>query len=374
MSTPGARLGKINRPEAAMVPSLPRAEGPPRLRRPLRTVLTHPSGYLKRRFQRWFESRLPFTDQIVLTQRNVYILPTRPGLMLGITLLVLLVASINYQLNLGYLLTFLLAGCALVGMHVCHATLRGLAMNLVAPKDRFAGATALIDIKLTNERGSVRHGIGLGVINRPDVDGQGSETHWTWTDVPAQGSSTVQIAFTPQRRGLQCLPTLTAETGFPLGTFRVWTVWRPAVQIMVYPMPELHPPPLPPGEPRHGGEAIRAQAQSSGEFDGVRGYRRGDASKLIVWKKAAKSDGHVRSESAGLVVRDTQQAQRHELWLDFTTTGSADTEHRLSRLCAWVLQAEKLGLNYGLRLPPLEIKPASGEAHKRQCLEALALC
>jgi hypothetical protein len=46
--------------------------------------------------------------------------------MLGATLLVLLVASINYQLNLGYLLTFLLAGSALVGMHVCHATLRGL--------------------------------------------------------------------------------------------------------------------------------------------------------------------------------------------------------------------------------------------------------
>ena len=34
--------------------------------------------------------------------------------MLGATLLVLLVGSINYQLNLGYLLTFLLAGSALV--------------------------------------------------------------------------------------------------------------------------------------------------------------------------------------------------------------------------------------------------------------------
>ena len=43
----------------------------------------------------------------------------------GITLLVLLVASINYQLNLGYVLTFLLAGSAVVGMHVCHGTLRG---------------------------------------------------------------------------------------------------------------------------------------------------------------------------------------------------------------------------------------------------------
>ncbi|MDI1245405.1 MAG: DUF58 domain-containing protein, partial [Rhodoferax sp.] len=83
---------------------------------------------------RWWQNRLPLTDSVTLTQRNVYILPTRAGLMLGVTLLVLLVASINYQLNLGYLLTFLLAGCALVGMHVGHGTLRGLSLNLTAPE------------------------------------------------------------------------------------------------------------------------------------------------------------------------------------------------------------------------------------------------
>jgi uncharacterized protein (DUF58 family) len=75
-----------------------------------------------------------------------------------------------------------------------------------------------------------------------------------------------------------------------------------------------------------------------------------------------------------LVVRDTQQAQRHELWLDFVQAGALGTEARLSRLCAWVLQADKLALNYGLRLPGLQISPSSGEVHKRQCLEALALC
>ena len=102
----------------------------------------------------------------------------------------------------------------------------------------------------------------------------------------------------------------------------------------------------------------------------MRGYRRGDPLKLVVWKKAAKAD----EAGNGLVVRDTQQAQRHELWLDFAQAGSGDTEQKLSRLCAWVLSADKLALDYGLRLPSLEIKPACGEAHKRQCLEALALC
>ena len=66
--------------------------------------------------------------------------------------------------------------------------------------------------------------------------------------------------------------------------------------------------------------------------------------------------------------------QRRELWLDATQTGLPDLEHRLSRLCAWVLQAQALGLDYGLRLNGVELKPSNGEAHKRQCLEALALC
>ena len=334
---------------------------------------------VRSRFRAWFENRLPLSDQVTLSQRTVYILPTRPGLMLGVTLLTLLVASINYQLNLGYLLTFLLAGSALVGMHVCHGTLRGLAMNLIAPPATYAGTPATIDVKLTNTRRSARHGIGLRVLNSQDVAATkekmaNRKAHWSWTDVPAQGSSMVQVAFTPPRRGRYHLPTLTAETRFPLGTFRVWTVWRPAAQVLVYPAPEAPPPPLPPGEPRAGGAAAAARSPSTGEFDGVRGYRRGDPLKLVVWKKAAKADEHTGSQSGGLVVRDTQQAQRHELWLDFMQAGTSDTEHKLSRLCAWVLQCEKLGLDYGLRLPSLTIAPACGEAHKRLCLEALALC
>ncbi|MES2944428.1 MAG: DUF58 domain-containing protein, partial [Pseudomonadota bacterium] len=336
-------------------------------------ILPHPVAALRRRFRAWFESRLAFVDQVELTQRTVYILPTRPGLMLAVTLLTLLVASINYQLNLGYMLTFLLAGSALIGMHVCHSTLRGLAMNLTAPPAQYAGATATIDIKLVNKRRSARHGIGVGVLNPPEVTKKADkQPHWAWADVPAQGSTTIQVAFTPPHRGLHRLPTLTAETRFPLGTFRVWTVWRPAVQILVYPAPEAYPPPLPPGEPRSGGAAAAARTQNSGEFDGVRGYRRGDPMKLVIWKKAAKTDGQSGSEGGGLVVRDTQQAQQHELWLDFMQAGSMDTEHKLSRLCAWVLSADKLGLDYGLRLPALQIKPSSGEAHKRLCLEALA--
>ena len=315
----------------------------------------HPVAWVRHRFQRWWQAKLPLKDSLTLHQRNVYILPTRPGFTLAATLLVLLVASINYQLNLGYLLTFLLAGSAIVGMHICHGTLRGLTMNLVPPQAHFSNTPATVGVNLVNERRSVRYGIGMAFL-------EGDQ--WVWSDVPAQGTSTVHVAFTPVRRGLQLIPPLTAETRFPLGTFRVWTVWRPASRVLVYPAPESFAPPLPAGEPKSGGAAT-AQTHSTGEYDGVRAYRRGDPLKMVVWKKVAKADE--------LVSRDTQQVQRLELWLDFAQCGVSGTEQKLSRLCAWVLAADKLGQDYGLRLGGLTLPPGHGEAHKKQCLEALAL-
>jgi uncharacterized protein (DUF58 family) len=88
--------------------------------------------------------------------------------------------------------------------------------------------------------------------------------------------------------------------------------------------------------------------------------------KSVVWKKVGKTDE--------LVSRDSQQAQRRELWFDFAACGVADVEARLARLAAWVLLADKLGLDYGLRLPGVLLRPDTGQAHRRRCLEALALC
>ena len=320
-----------------------------------------PTAALRRRWTRWWQARQPRTDTLLLTQRNVYILPTGAGWMLALTLLVLLVAAINYQLNLGYLLTFLLAGSAVVGMHISHATLRGLSLHLNPPEPQFFGHSSVLTVQLTSTRRTPRHAIALAV--------QGSG-QWAMTDVPAQGSASVQIAFAPPRRGLHSVPVLCAETRFPLGTFRVWSPWRPAAQVLVYPAPEMPAPPLPPGEPRAGGTGS-APHQGAGEFDGVRAYRRGDPLQQVVWKKAAQA---LAAGTDNLVSRDTPQTQRHELWLTPERTGLQEPEARLSRLTAWVLQADRLGLQYGLRLPGLEIAQGSGLAQRQRCLEALALC
>lgn len=130
---------------------------------PRSAAALNPLAPLRRRFRQWWQGRLPLTDTLLLTQRNVYILPTGSGWMLALTLLVLLVASINFQLNLGYLLTFLLAGSAVIGMHVCHANLRGLTLHLKTPEPHFMGTSTAFEIQLSSERKTPRYGIALAV-------------------------------------------------------------------------------------------------------------------------------------------------------------------------------------------------------------------
>lgn len=327
---------------------------------PAATSRLNPANFARVRFRAWVDARQPRTDTLLLTQRNVYILPTRAGWMFGLTLIVLLLASINYQLNLGYVLTFLLAGSGVVSMHLTHATLRGLTLHLKPVAPVFAGDPAVLDIVLTSP-GAARFGIGL------KVSGAG-ETTLTWLNVPTLGQAHAQVSFVPPTRGRHDTPTLGAETRFPLGLFRVWTVWRPATQLLVYPQPERPPAALPAARAVPGGPT-QSRSADGGEVEGVRAYRRGDPLKLIAWKKAAKT-----MDSGGdLVSRDTSASAHQELWLDWQACGTLAPEERLSRLAAWAVAAHRVGADYGLRLPGLDIAPADGDAQRRRCLEALAL-
>ena len=329
------------------------------------TALKHPFAWVRARFRTWLQQRLPRTDTLVLTQRNVYILPTRAGFMFGFTLLVLLLASINYQLNLGYVLTFLLAGSGVVSMHLTHNTLRGLTLHLKPAPAVFAGEAALLEAVLTSP-GAERFGIGLRVMAPAATSSaQGS---MSWINVPAGGQASAHVSFVPAARGLHDVPTLSAETRFPLGLFRAWTVWRPAATLLVYPRPEKPAAALPHARPVAGGPTPLRNTDS-GDIEGVRGYRRGDPLKLVVWKKAAKA-----LETGGeLVSRDTSTSAHQELVLDWRACGALPPEERLSRLTAWTLAAHRAGADYALHLPALSIDPATGDAQRRRCLEALAL-
>ena len=64
---------------------------------------------LKRHLTGWFSrKRSPDAAAVVLSQRRIYILPTRYGYLFALALLLMLSGSVNYNLSLGFVLTFLL--------------------------------------------------------------------------------------------------------------------------------------------------------------------------------------------------------------------------------------------------------------------------
>ena len=295
-------------------------------------------------------------------QHNIYILPSRPGLAFCATLALLLLASINDQLSLGYMLTFLLAGAGLASMHGTHGNLRGLSLDLKAPAPVFAGEDVQLELRLHNSSGA-RFGIGVHVLGSPDAE-------IAWTDVPAQGHALLQMRFPAGSRGLRSLPTLQIVSRFPLGLFRAWSVWRPAAQVWVYPQPESPAAPFPAQQAGSDSGQITTRTRQQGQdFEGVRNYRRGDSMRQVLWKKAALSF----EQGTPLWVRETQAPAAQQLWLDWQDAAGSSAEARLSRLCAWVLAAERIQAPYGLRLAGREWPPALGPEQRQLCLEQLSL-
>ena len=70
------------------------------------------------RVKAWARRRQGLDDRVTtLRPGRVYILPTGVGLVFGIMGFAMLLGSMNYNNNLSFVLTFLLAGLGFVSMH-----------------------------------------------------------------------------------------------------------------------------------------------------------------------------------------------------------------------------------------------------------------
>ena len=151
-----------------------------------------------------------------------------------------------------------------------------------------------------------------------------------------------------------------AESRYPFGLFRAWTIWRPAGEQWVYPRPESPPPPWPQTDAARGDDSQATRTGSGTEFEGVRAYRRGDTLRQVVWKKAARTGEMISRETAGAVQR--------QMWLQWGQAQGLDTEARLSRLAAWVMAADAAGHAWGLACPaPSWRRPAARPIVTRRC-------
>lgn len=297
----------------------------------------------------------PERGVVELSHRRVYIVPARLGLVFGATLTVLLIGSINYALSLGFALTFLLAGAGVSGMVHTVRNLGRLRVSAGRVEPVFAGESAQFRIHLENRSGFER----IAILARHQQSGAQQVL-----DVPANQQIDVVLGVPAERRGRLPLGRVMLETRFPLGLFRAWSYVEPDAQTLVYPRPHFERLPLPSADPSSG--EAQAQAAGNDDFSGLRNYQGSDSPRHVAWKAVARTYEMLTKQFSG-------QANA-ELWLDWTMLpANLDTEDRLSWLAGWILDAEKSGAVYGLRVPGVEFAPARGEPHRSRCLEALAL-
>jgi uncharacterized protein (DUF58 family) len=299
-----------------------------------------------------FRAQVPEAPPVTLGQRRIFILPSRQGYFFGITLLVLLAASINYALSLGFVLTFTLASMAGVAMLHTWRNLAHLKLRPGRSDPVFAGETAYFVVSIETPS-TARYSIAL---RRKDAE----PVH---TDVGAAEVASVALPVSAQRRGRISCGRIEVFTRYPIGLFHAWSYVDFGQQLLVYPRPDTSAGSPPAQSKSSNEEGIPVQGDE--EFNMLRAYRPGDAPKLIAWKALAREQG--------LLTKEFSAMASSELWLDWDDARGTDIEARLSVLAHWVLQAEDFGQSFGLRVPGVEIPPDRGEMHRARCLEALAL-
>lgn len=319
--------------------------------------------FVRQRIDSWlFLLGAPEPGEVFLRQRRVFIVPSGAGVAFAGLLFLLFIGSINYSLSLGFALTFLLAACGLIDMHLTFRNLAHLYLAAGRSQPVFAGAEARFDLHLINRGKHDRHALWIGFHERKQKHPMQA------ADIAAQSRCTVSLGLTAATRGWLIAPRVRLQTRFPLGLFRAWSYWQPDVRVLVYPQPEAAAPPLP-----QAATAGRDGKGMAGEedFAGVRAYQRGDTLKRLSWRHIARMD--LQSESA-LIAKHFEGGAATEIMLDFAQLpASLDTEQKLSRLTRWVLEAESQGLPYAFRLGDSVFSAAVGEAQRDACLRALAL-
>ncbi len=313
------------------------------------------AAWARARGDRWIDARhRPAPGAVVLRRRRLYILPSVYGIGFMVLLLILFLWSANYSNSMGFGLTFLMVAVGLNVMWRCHANLEGLALECGQVEPTFVGAPAVLPVHVVDQAGLSRFGVAFDA-------GTGDASA---ASVSRAGQALARVPLPSTQRGRHSLPRIRVHTRFPMDLFKAWSWVRFSGDYWVYPAPRGDaPPPAARPDPASGTGAVGGDGND--DFAGLRQYVPGDAPRHVAWRASARRDDQ-------LLVKRFHGESAGRVWLDWSST-DGDVERRLSQLCRWVLDEERGGQRYGLRLPDTLIEPDRGLAHCTRCLQALAL-
>lgn len=269
-------------------------------------------------------------------------------------MLALWYAAVSQGNGAAYALFFFIVALAMVSWVHARRNLRGIKVQAGKIEPVFVGGELHVPLTIEASSGNFAAGIEVCAVGSTEVSRYGF--------IAAGQSIAGAINVPAPRRGV--FPSLEIElrSRWPLGLFAVRTRLNIDAPYVTHPAPAGIQP-LPEGEP--GWLYDRRRGRGDGdEFAGLREFRAGESPRRIHWRSAERSDK--------LLVTEWEGASGGLRWLDWNVLVVVGTEARLAQLTRWVLDAERSGAPYGLRLPGSEISPGMGPVHRTRCLHAIA--
>ena len=329
---------------------------------------------LKGRWQRsidgWMSRRAPKASQVQLSNKNIYILPSRQGWLLCSVLIVMLLTAINYQNSLLFGLCFWIG--SVFAMVIWHTwkNLAQLQLETASRASGFAGDVVQVPFKIRAQKQTHQR---LEISWRSSGQTSSEQANApVIVSLSPESSESISLPFSNNQRGFVASPRLVVASVYPMGILRAWSVIDLDQPVLLYPKPVFGVSPndqvLLDGSDDADKEEPKAPELGGSDFYEISPYRRGDALNRIDWKRLAKTGEKVTKTFGNQTISVDRE-------LNFELFRHLPLEHAISAMTGWVVEWSQAGLPFKFQLGDVEIECFGGEGSLEvaRCLEALAL-
>ncbi len=322
---------------------------------PIKSII---SRFIKRRLNRWLKRRIPPASKHTLSNRNIFIMPTRFGYAYLIFVVLLFLLATNYQNNVIMLLSYLMASLFITTMMHSFYNLSGIVLTA----DNKAAGYAKHNISFPINIISPNKRVDLSFC----FDSQ-QPTHLAKSVI---GDQTVYVSCHYENRGVYLPGRLKVSSEYSYGLFITWTRIDFDHQCSVYPEAIT----LNNNQNSFTGSSENSAAldqsfleykPGTDDFFELKSHVHGEPLSRIAWKQFARGQG--------LLTKHYQKQEGTIRWLKLTDMPNHGLEKQLQYLCFLVNEYNYAGQIFGLDLGHREIKPAQGDHHFKRCLLELAV-
>lgn len=344
-------------------------------------------GFINKRFERWLSRRVPGNYEHKLSNRNIFIMPTRFGFAYLFFDVLLFLLGTNYQNNTILLLSYLLASLFITVMLHSFYNFSQLTFSSSAKQFAFANQQAHFPINIKADKAHFD-------LNFQHVMKKFASHVALPQSAPSQkikieqcdaGEHQVLLPYLADNRGVYNIGRVKVFSEYSLGLFITWAMLDFSHQLVVFPQPKKlkgnHNYLTGLDEPKHSKHSENTNALASAgmdDFSELKNYIVGESQARIAWKQLARGQGKLS--------KHYQNQQGSLRWLKLSDMPSIELETQLSCLCFLILEYSKSQHNFGLLLDAtlpstinnvnksqtLKIAPNSGYQHQQDCLIALA--